>query len=81
MEFMKFDADKCSLCGICVEKCLRCAKWKKPQWTFVRGRAILHRTVGCECRGGRLCPPIPAAAENKKTARNKNLISEVIDNV
>lgn len=21
MEFMKFDADKCSLCGICVEKC------------------------------------------------------------
>ena len=20
MEFMKFDADKCSLCGICVEK-------------------------------------------------------------
>ena len=21
MEFLKFDADKCVLCGICVEKC------------------------------------------------------------
>ena len=21
MEFLRFDADKCSLCGVCVEKC------------------------------------------------------------
>ena len=45
MEFLKFDADKCILCGICVEKCPFGA-------LAIEGKGIV---VGDACRMCGLC--------------------------
>ena len=66
MQFERF----CELGRNCVEiwaeKCLRCAKWKKPQWTFVRGRAIFTAQSAVNVGADDSARPSPLQRKMKK---------------
>lgn len=66
MEFMKFDADRCSLCGICVEKCPFGA-------LSIEGNGI-KVSEGCRMCGlcVRNCPEKAIRFEQKAKAFDKN---------
>ena len=72
MDFIKFDAEKCSLCGVCVEKC--------PFGALSMGEKGI--TVGDTCRMCglcvRQCPEKAINFEQKANAVDKSQWKDVL---